>query len=85
VCEVGGEDYVFIPKYPGSRGRALNLLQRQFVVLSAASRVPREVLGETRSLYSLGQSSIRYRLLYGDAINILALARNAKTSVEMID
>jgi hypothetical protein len=26
-----------------------------------------------------------FRLLYGDAINTLALARNARTSVEMID
>lgn len=83
--EVNGEDYVFVPKYSKSRDHALNLLQRQFEVLIAASGLPREVQGETRSLYSLRHSSIMYRLLYGDGINTLVLARNARTSVEMID
>jgi hypothetical protein len=76
---------VFVPKYPDSRDHALNLLQRQFEVLIGVSGLPREVQGETRSLYSLRHSSIMYRLLYGDGINTLVLARNARTSVEMID
>jgi hypothetical protein len=83
--EVSGDDYVFVPKYPDSRDHALNLLQRQFEVLIGVSGLPREVQGETRSLYSLRHSSIMYRLLYGDGINTLVLARNARTSVEMID
>lgn len=83
--EVDGEDYVFVPKYAESRDHALNLLQRQFEVLIGVSGLPREVQGEIRSLYSLRHSSIMYRLLYGDGINTLVLARNARTSVEMID
>jgi hypothetical protein len=36
-------------------------------------------------LYSLRHSSITLRLLYGKGIDILTLARNARTSIEMID
>jgi hypothetical protein len=38
-----------------------------------------------RTLYSLRHSSIMFRLLYGQAIDTLTLARNARTSPEMID
>ena len=41
--------------------------------------------GEERSLYSLRHTAIMYRLMFGDGINTLALARNARTSVEMIE
>jgi hypothetical protein len=50
-----------------------------------ATGLRHDVNGEFRRLYSLRHSSIMYRLLYGDAINTLVLARNARTSVEMID
>jgi hypothetical protein len=83
--DVDGADFVFVPRYPNSRDHALNLLQRQFEVLIGMSGLPREVNGEIRSLYSLRHSSIMYRLLYGAGINTLVLARNARTSVEMID
>ena len=83
--DVDGADHVFVPKYANSRDHALNLLQRQFEVLIGMSGLPRVVNGEIRSLYSFRHSSIMYRLLYGDGINTLVLARNARTSVEMID
>jgi len=41
--------------------------------------------GESRTLYSLRHTCIMYRLLYGEGVNTLVLARNARTSVEMID
>ena len=41
--------------------------------------------GEERSLYSLRHTCIMYRLLYGDGLDLLTLARNARTSVEMIE
>ena len=41
--------------------------------------------GEERTLYSLRHTAIMFRLLYGDGINTLAMARNARTSVEMIN
>ena len=40
---------------------------------------------EERSLYSLRHTAIMYPLMFGDGFNTLALARNARTSVEMID
>jgi hypothetical protein len=41
--------------------------------------------GQERSLYSLRHSSITFRLLYGQGIDLLTLARNARTSVEVIN
>ena len=43
------------------------------------------VAGEERTIYSLRHTAIMYRLIFGDGINTLMLARNARTSVEMID
>jgi hypothetical protein len=40
---------------------------------------------QRRTLYSLRHSAITFRLLYGQGIDLLTLARNARTSLEMID
>jgi hypothetical protein len=42
-------------------------------------------LGQRRTLYSLRHSAITFRLPYGKNIDLLTLARNARTSAEMID
>jgi hypothetical protein len=41
--------------------------------------------GTDRSLYSLRHTAITFRLIYGGNIDLLTLARNSRTSVEMID
>jgi integrase len=41
--------------------------------------------GEARTLYSLRHTCIMFRLINGDGIDPLTLARSARTSVEMID
>jgi len=41
--------------------------------------------GTDRTLYSLRHTAITFRLIYGGNIDLLTLARNARTSVEMID
>jgi hypothetical protein len=41
--------------------------------------------GETRTLYSLRLGSIMFRLMFGRTVDTLTLARNARTSPEMID
>ena len=41
--------------------------------------------GGARSLYSLRHSAITFRLWYGSGIDVLTLARNARTSVEVIN
>lgn len=40
---------------------------------------------EARTIYSLRHTSIMYRLLDGDKIDLPTLARNTRTSVEMIE
>ena len=41
--------------------------------------------GQARSLRSLRHTAIMFRLLYGKGIDLLTLARNARTSVKMIE
>lgn len=78
-------EFVFLPQYKANRDYALKQLQRQFEVLMWDTKLGTGPAGEERTLYSLRHTAIMYRLLFGDGINTLALARNARTSVEMID
>ena len=41
--------------------------------------------GGDRTFYSLRHTAITFRLIYGGNIDLLTLARNARTSVEMIE
>ena len=41
--------------------------------------------GQTRTLYSLRHTALTYRLIYGKGIDLLTLAKNARTSVEMVE
>ncbi len=79
------DEYVFLPQYKTNRGYALKQLQRQFEILMVDTKLGKGAAGEERTLYSLRHTAIMYRLLFGDGINTLLLARNARTSVEMID
>ena len=81
------DDYVFLPEYSDKekRGNALTCLQRQFGVVLLKTGLEKGARGEERTLYSLRHTCIMYRLLYGDGVDLLTLARNARTSPEMID
>jgi hypothetical protein len=57
----------------------------QFEILMVNTKLGKGAAGEERTLYSLRHTAIMYRLLFGDGINTLLLARNARTSVEIID
>jgi len=81
---VAADDYVFYPDYP-NRAHALKLLQRQFDVLMWRLGMAQGPNGESRTIYSLRHTCIMYRLRYGDYIDPLTLARNARTSPDMID
>ena len=86
VKKVPVTDYVFMPKYgEKQRDYALQNLQRQFDVVMRLADLGDDANGESRTLYSLRHTCIMYRLLYGEGVNTLVLARNARTSVEMID
>ena len=78
------DDYVFMPQYP-NRDTALRELQHQFNYLLDDLDFKTGPQGEARTIYSLRHTSIMFRLLDGDKIDLLTLARNARTSVEMIE
>ena len=77
-------DYVFMVSAK-SRDNALKSLARQFDIVLDATELKVSNLGEPRSLYSLRHSSIMFRLMFGRTVDTLTLARNARTSPEMID
>lgn len=77
-------DYVFLPQFK-NRATALRRLEQQFNFLLDALDLKTGLRGEKRTIYSLRHTSIMYRLLCGDGIDMLTLARNARTSIEMIE
>jgi integrase len=80
----GEDDYVFMPQYP-NRDTALRELQHQFNYLLDILDLKTGPQGEPRTIYSLRHTCITFRLLHGEKMDLLTLARNARTSVEMID
>ena len=81
----GEEDYLFLPQLK-ERKLALELLGWQFRYLLKSAQIgANSANGQARTLYSLRHSAITYRLLYGRNVDLLTLARNARTSVKMIE
>jgi integrase len=78
------DDFLFLPSYK-ARNFAYELLRRQFRVVTESAGLSVSPTGEPRTIYSLRHTAIMSRLISGDAIDLLTLARNARTSVEMID
>jgi hypothetical protein len=78
------DDFVFLPQ-AASRDHAMKLLAKQFEIVLEITRLKYSATNEPRTLYSLRHSCIMYRLLFGRGIDTLTLARNARTSPEMID
>lgn len=78
------DHYVFMPEFE-SRDTALRRLQQQFNYLLDDLRFKTGPRGEERTIYSLRHTCIMHRLLEGDNIDLLTLARNARTTVEMVE
>lgn len=76
--------YVFMPEFE-NRKTALRRLQQLFNYLLDDLNFKNGPRGEDRTIYSLRHTCIMHRLLEGDNIDLLTLARNARTSVEMIE
>jgi integrase len=78
------DDYVFFPEESNRRlvldiaGWAFNWILKDLGIKAGPH-------GADRTLYSLRHTSITFRLIYGGSIDLLTLARNARTSVEIID
>lgn len=77
-------DYLFLPEASDRQG-AIQLISNHFrkILINSGLSIGQE--GQTRTLYSLRHTAITFRLLYGRGIDLLTLARNARTSVEMIE
>ncbi len=78
------DDYLFLPQIK-NRKIAGPLLSLHFNKILSASNLKIGPLGQSRSLYSLRHTAIMFRLLYGQGIDLLTLARNSRTSVQMIE
>ncbi len=77
-------DYLFLPEIE-DREAAVFIIGKHFRNLLEKTNLRKGSLGQNRSLYSLRHTAITFRLLYGNGIDLLTLARNARTSVEMIE
>lgn len=80
----GKDDFVFFPHLP-NREFGLQTMRRQFDEILKECGMKLSPNGEPRTLYSLRHTSIMFRLTMGEQIDLLTLARNARTSVEMIE
>lgn len=80
----GPEDYLFQPQHT-NRDYSMQQLYRQFDYLLKITNLKNDPLGESRTLYSLRHTAIMFRLTESQGLDLLSLARNARTSVEMID
>lgn len=77
-------DYLFLPEVSDRNG-AIQLITTHFRKIIIHAGLRRGQYGQMRTLYSLRHTAITFRLLYGSGIDLLTLARNARTSVEMIE
>lgn len=80
----GPDDYLFLPHLK-DRNYAHWVLNFHFNWVLAQTGLKQGPHGQPRSLYSLRHSAITFRLLYGQGIDLLTLARNARTSVDVIN
>jgi len=79
---LGLDEYVFFAEYP-NRNTAMEILGRLFRRILKDSYIE-EKTGKNVTLYSLRHTSIMMRLVIG-RVDSLALARNARTSQQMVD
>ena len=78
------EDYLFLPEVR-NRSKAGWILNQHFQKILAKTNLKIGTLGQHRTLYSFRHTAIMFRLLYGEGIDLLTLAKNARTSVQMIE
>jgi integrase len=83
---INKEDYLFYPEISEEKDRwkAMDRMGRQFDYIVRKANLKTSPTGEDRTLYSLRHTAIMFRLTMGD-LDLLTLARNARTSVEMIE
>lgn len=80
----GPDDYIFFPAEKNRR-LLLDIIGWLFNWILNELDIKKGPHGIDRTLYSLRHTAITFRLIYGGNIDLLTLARNARTSVEMIE
>lgn len=78
------DDFVFMPSR-SNRQYAKELVRRQFTAVLILAGLKETAKGIPRTLYSLRHTAITFRILNAEDLDLLTLARNCRTSVEMID
>ncbi len=78
------EDYVFYAGYE-NRTYAYQQIYRQFELALQTAGMKTNRNGDVLTPYSLRHTSIMYRLIYGGEINTTKIAKNARTSTEIIE
>lgn len=78
------DDYIFFPAEKNRR-LLLDIIGWLFNWILNELNIKKGPHGIDRTLYSLRHTAITFRLIYGGNIDLLTLARNARTSVEMIE
>ncbi|WP_310541592.1 phage integrase SAM-like domain-containing protein [Phenylobacterium sp.] len=78
------DDYVFLPDR-ADRTYAQEIASRQFGQILKIAGLKSDDKGAAFSLYSIRHYAITTRIRNSENLNLLVLARNCRTSVEMID
>lgn len=78
------DDFVFLPGAP-SRAYAHRLTRQWFRLVLKRAGLAFNSKGAAFTLYSLRHTAIMLRLLNASGLDLITLARNARTSVEMLD
>ena len=83
--EIHRDDFVFYPQFKEkNRDQALNVMGRHFDFVVRKADLKTSASGESRTLYSLRHTAIMFRLQNSENLDLLTLAKNARTSVEVI-
>jgi integrase len=82
--EWGPESFVFFPHIE-NRDRAEKTMRALFNHILEEANLRKNNADKNRTIYSLRHTAIAMRFLKGEGVDLLFLARNCRTSVEMID
>jgi integrase len=82
--DYGAEDFVFFPHIE-NRDRAEKTMRVLFNEVLEKAKLRTNHAGKSRAIYSLRHTAIAMRFLKGEGVDLLFLARNCRTSIEMID
>lgn len=79
------DDYLFLPSQP-KRNMVLETYRWQLIYIQHTANIGANAANsQQRTIYSLRHTALTFRLLYGKNVDLITLARNARTSVAMIE